>query len=77
MGQFGGINAAQHLRQIFAELGAPSISSSLQIPKVQEAFDDDCKLLVAEYDKRSDRFLDEFEWYMEAFSSQRKKGTPY
>jgi NAD(P)H-dependent FMN reductase len=28
---FGGINSAQHLRLIFAELGAPSISSSFTI----------------------------------------------
>jgi len=77
VGQFGGINAAQHLRQIFAELGAPSISSSLQIPRVHEAFDNDGRLLVEEYGKKANRFLDEFEWYMEAFSNQRKKGTPY
>jgi NAD(P)H-dependent FMN reductase len=30
-GGFGGVNAAQHLRLIFAELGAPSISSSFAI----------------------------------------------
>ncbi|MDE1765623.1 MAG: NAD(P)H-dependent oxidoreductase [Thaumarchaeota archaeon] len=77
VGQFGGINAAQHLRQIFAELGAPSISSSLQISRVQETFDNDGKLLATDYDKKANRFLDEFEWYMEAFSNQRKKGTPY
>ena len=23
------------------------------------------------------RFLDEFEWYVEAFKNQREKGTPY
>jgi NAD(P)H-dependent FMN reductase len=77
VGPFGGINAAQHLRQIFAELGAPSISSSLQIPRVQEVFDNDGNLLVTDYDKKANRFLDEFEWYMEALSNQRKKGTPY
>jgi NAD(P)H-dependent FMN reductase len=33
-GGFGGINAAQHLRHIFAELGAPSISSSFPISRV-------------------------------------------
>ncbi|WP_420545786.1 NADPH-dependent FMN reductase [Nitrosopumilus sp.] len=77
VGSFGGINAAQHLRQIFAELGSPSISSSLQISNVNEVFDKEGKLLAQEYDKRVQRFLDEFDWYLEAFKSQRDKGTPY
>ncbi len=77
VGSFGGINAAQHLRQIFAELGSPSIPSSLQISKVHESFDDVGTLLAPEFDKRIDRFLDEFDWYLEAFKTQRTKGTPY
>ncbi|MDH3361704.1 MAG: NAD(P)H-dependent oxidoreductase [Nitrosopumilus sp.] len=77
VGPFGGINAAQHLRHIFAGLGSPSIPSSLQISKVSEAFGDDGKLLAQEYDKRVERFLDEFDWYLEAFRSQRNKGVPY
>ena len=76
-GPFGGVNAAQHLRQIFAELGAPSIPSSLQISKVHEVFDNDGNLLAKEYDRRVNRFLDEFDWYLEAFKNQRAKGTPY
>ena len=77
VGPFGGINAAQHLRQIFAELGAPSIPSSLQISKVHEAFDANGSLLHQEYERRIERFLDEFEWYLTAFKNQREKGTPY
>ncbi len=77
MGGFGGILAAQQLRIIFAELGAPSISSSLPISKVQNVFDEDGKLLDESYDKRVSRFLDEFEWYIEAFKNQREKGMPY
>ena len=77
VGSFGGINAAQHLRQIFAELGSPSIPSSLQISKVHEIFDDTGTLLSHEYEKRIDRFLDEFDWYLEAFKTQRANGTPY
>ncbi|MGH9911864.1 MAG: NADPH-dependent FMN reductase, partial [Nitrososphaeraceae archaeon] len=34
LGAFGGMNAVQHLRNIFAELGAPTIPSALSIPKV-------------------------------------------
>ena len=40
-GIFGGINAAQQLRLIFAELGAPSISSSFVVPRVHKAFSED------------------------------------
>lgn len=77
VGSFGGINAAQHLRQIFAELGAPSISSSFQIPQVHKVFDNDGKLLDEQYNTRVKRFLDELDWYVDAFRNQRQKGTPY
>jgi NAD(P)H-dependent FMN reductase len=77
VGSFGGINAAQHLRQIFAELGAPSIPSSLQISKVHKTFDQNGILVSQEYEQRIKRFLDEFDWYLEAFKNQRVKGTPY
>src|SRR3712207_8851242 len=51
-GAFGGVNAAQHLRHIFAELGAPSISSSFPISSVQDVFDESGKLKDKRYDKR-------------------------
>jgi NAD(P)H-dependent FMN reductase len=76
-GMFGGINAAEHLRIVFAELGSPSISSSFTIPGVHKVFNDDGKLLDDAYNRRVDRFLKEFEWYVEAFKNQREKGTPY
>lgn len=77
MGKFGGINACQHLRQIFAELGAPSISSSFSISDVHTVFDNNGNLLNADYDLRAKRFLDEFDWYVAAFKNQRANGTPY
>lgn len=77
-GGFGGINAAQHLRLIFAELGAPSIPSSFPISRVHEVFDENGKLIDGRYKKRVKRFLEEFEWYIEALKNQRgTKGTPY
>jgi NAD(P)H-dependent FMN reductase len=76
-GGFGGVNAAQHLRLIFAELGAPSISSSFAISRVREAFDEAGKLVQEQYNKGVTKFLDEFEWYIEAFKNQRLKGVPY
>lgn len=77
VGSFGGINAAQHLRQIFAGLGSPSIPSSLQISRVHDVFDESGGLMSQEYERRTERFLDEFDWYLEAFKNQRTKGTPY
>ena len=77
-GGFGGINAAQQMRLIFAELGAPSIPSSFPISRVHEVFDENGKLIDGRYEKRVKRFLDEFEWYIEALKNQRAtKGTPY
>ncbi|MFY9872933.1 MAG: NAD(P)H-dependent oxidoreductase [Candidatus Nitrosopolaris sp.] len=64
-GFFGGINAAQQLRLVFAELGAPSIPSSFAISRVNEVFDDNGKLTYERYDKTVVRFLDEFKWYIE------------
>jgi NAD(P)H-dependent FMN reductase len=76
-GGFGGVNAVQHLRLIFAELGALSISSSFPISRVQDVFDEHGKLMDKRYDERVIRFLDEFEGYIEGFKNQRAKGTPY
>jgi NAD(P)H-dependent FMN reductase len=76
-GTFGGINAAQQLRLIFAELGAPSIPSSFSIPRVMNVFSQTGNLVDTSYDERVIRFLTEFEWYIEALKYQREKGTPY
>ena len=72
-----GINAAQQLRLVFAELGAPSISSSFVVPRVHKAFSEDGRLIDEAYNKRVSKFLAEFEWYIEAFTNQRTRGTPY
>ena len=77
VGSFGGVSAGNHLRQILAEMGTLAISSQFPISKVHEVFDDDGKLLDKNYDRRFSRFLDEFEWYVQAFSKQRESGTPY
>jgi hypothetical protein len=34
-------------------------------------------LVDERYDKTVVRFLDEFEWYVEALKNQRENGTPY
>src|ERR1041384_5108049 len=69
-GMFAGINAAQQLRLIFAELGSPSIPSSFAIPRVHKVFDENGNLIDESYDKRVSKFLDEFEWYVNALTNQ-------
>jgi NAD(P)H-dependent FMN reductase len=77
-GGFGGINAAQQMRLIFAELGAPAIPTSLSISRVHEAFDENGKLINEKFERRVIQFLEEFEWYIDAFKNQRAAtGTPY
>ncbi len=68
---------SRNRHQLSTELGAPAISSSFSISGVQNVFDENGKLLDENYDQRVNRFLDEFEWYVEAFKNQREKGTPY
>jgi hypothetical protein len=41
---FGGVNAVQQLRLIFAELGAPSIPPSFVMPRVNTIFDENATL---------------------------------
>jgi len=76
-GQFGGVRAAMQLRMTLAELGMPSIPSLLPIPRIQQALDETGKPLADWLGKSADRFLGEFEWFMQALKTQRKTGTPY
>ncbi len=77
VGPFGGILAGNHLRQVLAEMGAPAIPSQLPISRVQNVFGENGELLDKNYERRSEKFFDEFEWYVTALSEQRKKGVPY
>lgn len=75
-GPFGGVRAAEHLKQICSELKCPSIPSSLPITKIHETINEDGKSTDGSYERRSKKFFDEFEWYLNAFKSQREKGIP-
>lgn len=76
-GSFGGVRAASVLREMAAEMGMPSISSTLPVPKVQQAFDENGIPTDPAWDTRFNRFAGEFEWHAEALKTQRKKGVPY
>jgi NAD(P)H-dependent FMN reductase len=76
-GMFGGARAAVAMREMVGELGMPSISSTLPIPKVQQAFDLEGEPADEAWNRRFARFASELEWYAEALKAQRAKGTPY
>ena len=76
-GTFGGVRAASHLRDMLAELGMPAIPTSLPMPVVQNAFDDDGTPRDPAWDRRIGRFLDELEWYARALAAERARSVPY
>ena len=76
-GRFGGQIAAMNMRLTMAELGSVTIPVINSIPKVQDAFDEDGNPQEEYIDKATKKFLDEYEWYLEALKLQRDKGNPY
>lgn len=47
------------------------------VQNYEEIFDENGDLLSQEYEKKIERFLDEFDWYLKAFKNQRIRGVPY
>jgi len=76
-GSFGGVRSAVHLRVIVGELGMPAISSMLPFPGIGNLFDENLVTHNKFIEPSTQKFLDEFEWYLEAFKNQRQKGVPY
>ena len=76
-GSFGGVRAAEHLRSVLGELGTPSISSILPFPLIGSLFGDVLTPKNERIESATNRFLDEFVWYTEAFKKQRETGVPY
>ncbi|VVB56854.1 NADPH-dependent FMN reductase [uncultured archaeon] len=73
-GPFGGVRAAMTLRAMLGELGCGSIQKTLPCPAVHEAFDETGKPNdAAAWQKRSDGFLEQLEWYAEALKAARGK----
>jgi hypothetical protein len=65
------------LRMTLAELGMPSISSLLPIPRIAQAIGEDGTAVEAITERSMNRFLDEFLWYANALAEARAGGTPY
>jgi hypothetical protein len=55
-----------------------TVPSVFAMPKVGQSFAEDGTPSEAGWERRTERFLDEIEWYAEALVTQRqKKGVPY
>ena len=65
------------LRAMLGELGVPSISSLLPIPRVEESLDDNGCPIREGLDRRFARFAADLEWYAEALAARRAVGVPY
>ena len=76
-GIFGGVRAAVHSRAVLAELGTPSISSMFPVPRVQKSFDEDGNPNDEAFHGFIKKFLDEFDWYVQALKAAREQGTPF
>lgn len=77
-GPWGGVRGAMALRMCLAEMGMPSISSMLPIPKVQTQFDIGGNPTDQAWNRRSEKFLDELDWWAEATRAHKRRcGTPY
>lgn len=64
------------LRSMLAEMGMSSIPSILSVPNVSDAFKENGVPNDRAYHNRANKFLDEFEWYIEALKKARFAGTP-
>ncbi|CAO4166908.1 NADPH-dependent FMN reductase [Methylorubrum populi] len=77
-GQYGGVRAAMQLRAMLAELGTPSISSLLPIPRIHKALKEAGEPAEDWLGRAAQKFLDELIWYAEALKAKRAEGgTPY
>ncbi len=72
-GPFGGVRASVHIRAITGELGMPSIPTMFAVSGIGKAFTEQGNDPEGTYTRRAVKFLDEFDWYLEAFKNQREK----
>ena len=73
----GGLRAAEHLRQVFAELHAVTVRDTVSFPYVNNHFDEDGRLRDPERaDRATQRMLDQLVWWARALRTARER-QPY
>ncbi|WP_216214538.1 NADPH-dependent FMN reductase [Amycolatopsis aidingensis] len=70
----GGLRAVEHLRQVFNELHAVSVRTSVTFPNYPDCFGDDGTPVDTElYEKSARGMLDELSWWGDALRRQRER----
>jgi NAD(P)H-dependent FMN reductase len=73
---YGGVRAAMQLRALLTEVGMPTIPSLQPIPLVGQALSAEGHALNQALAEKTDKFFDEFDWYMQALKDARAKNDP-
>jgi NAD(P)H-dependent FMN reductase len=75
-GRWGGVRAGVQLRSMLAEMGMVTTPSMLPFAQVQDAFTEDGAATDPRTQKLTDRFLDEYFWYVRALKDARAATPP-
>ncbi len=70
-GSFGGVRVVPILRAVFSNFSAVTVPSTMPIPSVSKAFDENGMALDDAYLARAGKFLDELEWLSDALTTAR------
>ncbi|MDP3964975.1 MAG: NAD(P)H-dependent oxidoreductase [bacterium] len=79
-GGFGGVRAIEQMRLICIELGMTPTPIPFAVSKVIDTFEKPGQPIEKEKERlveRAERWIGEFEWYLEALKNQREKRRPY
>ncbi|MEM7431507.1 MAG: NAD(P)H-dependent oxidoreductase [Pseudomonadota bacterium] len=71
-GSFAGVRVVPILRQVFANFSAMTMPATLPISFIGKSFAADGSVTDDAYLSRTEKFLDEFEWYAGALNAARK-----
>ena len=72
-GKMAGINASTQLQHVILSLGAYPLPLKLLIPEIQNAFDDEFEPQNEKIAANTDKFLDEFLWFVDAIVDKKMK----
>ena len=72
-GKMAGINASTQLQHVILSLGAYPLPLKLLIPDIQNAFDDEFEPQNEKIAANTDKFLDEFLWFVDAIVDKKMK----
>lgn len=74
-GRFGGVRALSTLRMILAELGMPTMPTTLPVPTVSKSVTSEGEVVDERMGRSMSRFLDELEWWAHAARARRSNAA--